>query len=61
MAEQYPNPDLYEICANCNSYRFIGQKCESCDMAADPQTTDDSNTLNTSSESTSSDSDTDAE
>lgn len=30
-------------------------------MAADPQTTDDSNTLNTSSESTSSDSDTDAE
>lgn len=44
MAKQYPNPDLYEICANCNSYRFIGQKCESCDMAADPQTTDDSDT-----------------
>lgn len=33
-----PNTDVYELCASCGGYRFIGEKCPNpeCDMAADP-------------------------
>lgn len=41
MADQFPNTDVYEICPNCSAYRFIGEKCASCDMAADPKPSSD--------------------
>lgn len=40
MADQFPNTDIYEICAQCSSYRFKGTACPTCDMAADPDSTD---------------------
>lgn len=40
MADQFPNPDVYEICVQCESYKFKGAVCPTCDMAGDPESDD---------------------